>query len=237
MLGILAAMEIELKELTEALDHVEEFHHGGRVFYKGKLEGIPVVLAVTGVGKVNAAMTAQCMIDFFSPKALIHTGIAGGLREGLKVGDLVLSSGAAEHDADLSAIGYPLGVMPGFPEREVRADEELLRFAKEAAESLHLPGEVSEGLVLTGDVFLSSSERKRFLQEEFKGDVVEMEGAATAKVARQNGLPWLIIRSVSDGGDDDAYKNYDAFEAFAAERELLLLKELLKHRELRERWI
>ncbi len=231
MLGIIGAMNTEVEALISALENKEETTIAGSRFFSGRLGKTPVVVVMCGIGKVAAAVCAQALIDRFSPDAIINTGVAGGVAEGLCQGDLVIATDAVQHDFDLTSFGYAKGYMPVWGRNKAApspfpADEELAARLMNCASALCY--RARRGRVASGDVFVADAALKATLADEFSASVAEMEGAAIAQVAWQNGIPCAIVRAISDLADGSAALSFDEFEVIAAERSAKLLMELCK---------
>lgn len=208
-MGIIGAMGLEVELLRDRMEDRKETVIAQRHFYSGKLGGKDVVLVCSGIGKVNAALTAQILIDRFNVGAVINTGIAGGTYPGLKVRDVVISDSAAYHDMDPRI----LALSPPHLE-EFRADPELAQRAADACK-----GRVNcrVGRIATGDQFISDSKVKADIVSRLDPGCVEMEGGAVAHACATNGIPFVIIRCISDNADDEAEMTYDVFEKLAAD--------------------
>ena len=216
-LGIIGAMRIEVETLVQRLENVKKTTHAWSDYYEGRLEGLDVVVVQCGVGKVNAAMCAQILCSCYGVTHIVNTGIAGSLCAELDIGDFVVSQDAMYHDFDCNAFGYPSGKVPGMDVIAFPADEMLIRYAREAAESVH-PGHSRVGRVASGDQFVASKELKNKIIEVTQGLCTEMEGAAIAHAAYRNGIPFVILRAISDKADDSAEMDYPTFETQAAHR-------------------
>lgn len=217
--GIIGAMGLEVEELRDALESRTEITYAGRVFYQGKLSGTPVVVVCSGIGKVNAAITTQLLIDHFGISAVINTGIAGGAAAGIKVRDVVVSDTVVYHDMDprILAIGYP-------HLREFTADETLREKALRACEGrVH----AIAGRVATGDQFIADSAVKADIVSRTAPACIEMEGGAVAHTAAANGIPFVIIRCISDNADDEAEMSYETFEKLAADDAAAIVQAML----------
>ena len=226
MIGIIGAMDEEVSKIKEAMTDVEIQKKAGMDFYRGKLHGKDAVVVRCGIGKVNAALCAQILADFYQVKYLINTGIAGSLNAQIDIGDIVLSSDALQHDMDAAGFGYQAGVIPRMPVSVFEADPQLIAQAKEACEKVNPDIRVFIGRVVSGDQFISDKEKKKWLVETFQGYCTEMEGAAIAQAAYLNGIPFLIVRAISDKADDSANMDYTAFEKKAIEHSVNLMMEL-----------
>ena len=203
-IGIIGAMEEEVSGLKESMAEVRTEIRAGMTFYEGKLAGKDAVVVCSGIGKVNAAACAQILADRWQVDAIMNTGIAGSLREEVGIGDIVLSVDAVQHDFDCVGFGYPLGVIPRMDTSVFRADPELLDLAEECCRAVNPETGVFRGRVASGDVFVSSAEKKAEILKIFDGWCCEMEGASIAQVAHINRIPWLIIRAISDRADGTA---------------------------------
>ncbi len=223
MLGIIGAMDEEVAKIKEHMEQVEERTIASMNFLKGTVKGHPVVVVRSGIGKVNAAICTQILADVYGVDAVINTGIAGSLNADINIGDIVLSTDALEHDMDAVAFGYPVGQIPRMDTLSFTADEKLRKIAKETCERVNADVSVFEGRVVSGDQFISDKAKKEWLVENFAGYCTEMEGAAIAHAAYLNGIPFLIIRAISDKADDSASVDYPAFEAKAIEHSVRLL--------------
>ncbi len=223
MLGIIGAMDEEVAKIKEHMEQVEERTIASMNFLKGTVKGHPVVVVRSGIGKVNAAICTQILADVYGVDAVINTGIAGSLNADINIGDIVLSTDALEHDMDAVAFGYPVGQIPRMDTLSFTADEKLRKIAKETCERVNADVSVFEGRVVSGDQFISDKAKKEWLVENFAGYCTEMEGAAIAHAAYLNGIPFLIIRAISDKADDSASVDYPTFEARAIEHSVRLL--------------
>ena len=216
-LGIIGAMREEVETLVEKLEDVKTQVHAWSTYYEGKLEGLDVVVVQCGVGKVNAAMCAQILCSCYGVTHLVNTGIAGSLDAGLDIGDLVVSRDAMYHDVDCNAFGYPSGKVPGMDVIAFPANEKLMEMAYAAAETVN-PGHTKVGRVASGDQFVASRELKEKIISLTQALCTEMEGAAIAQTAYRNGIPYVILRAISDKADDSADMDYPTFERIAAHR-------------------
>ena len=215
-LGIIGAMACEVEALKGKMEHVTVGNHAGSEYFEGTLEGLPAVVVQCGVGKVNAAMCAQILCSVYGVSHLVNTGIAGSLCAELDIGDLVVSRDAMYHDFEVTAFGYPHGKVPGMDVIAFPADETLVDYAFAAADSVN-PGHAKIGRVASGDQFVCEKVQKEKIIEVTQALCTEMEGAAIAQTAYRNGIPFVILRAISDKADDSAEMDYPTFEAMAAE--------------------
>lgn len=214
-LGIIGAMPVEVETLKQNMTDLNEVQRAGMTFYEGKLEKLPVVVVVCGVGKVNAAMCVQALCDCFAVTHIVNTGVAGSLCAALDIGDLVISRDALYHDFDCQGLNYPIGQVPGIPVRAFAADDKLIQWALAAAETVHA-GHARVGTVASGDQFISDKAVKQKIIDTTGALCTEMEGAAIAHASWRNGIPFVVIRAISDKADNSAEMDYPSFEAVAA---------------------
>lgn len=226
-IGIIGAMEVEVKCLKEQMKVVRVITKASMEFCEGTYLDKEVVVVRSGIGKVNAAVCAQILIDEFHVEAIINTGIAGGIHDGIEIGDIVISKDVLHHDMDATGFGYDLGVIPQMDCSKFVADQELVRLANTISEELNTEIRTHIGRVVTGDQFISSKEKKQWLQETYAGYCAEMEGAAIAQVAYLNSIKFVIIRAISDKADSTACDDYPQFEAKAAAHAVALVTGML----------
>lgn len=215
-LGMIGAMDVEIATLKEHMENPTVTKRAGMEFCEGNLEGLPVVVARCGVGKVHAGLCVQILCDLFGVTHVVNTGVAGSLCAELDIGDLVVSQDAMYHDVDCHSLRYPIGMVPGLPV-SFPADEQLLAYAFAAGEKVH-PGHVKIGRVASGDQFINSKEQKERIIADTQALCTEMEGTAIAQAAYVNGIPFVILRAISDKADDSAKVDYHTFEEIAAHR-------------------
>ena len=227
MIGIIGAMEEEVAALKEDMDIQETVEQASMVFCKGKLCGKDVVVVRSGIGKVNAGICAQILVDRFREDMLINTGIAGSLDARIDIGDMVISTDALHHDMDATIFGDAIGQIPRMDTLAFPADEELVQKAAKANEKANPDIRTFTGRVASGDQFISSGEAKEKIVENFHPLCVEMEGAGIAQAAYLNKVSYVIIRAISDKADNSATMDYPTFERQAIAHSVRLMKELL----------
>ena len=227
-IGIIGAMESEVSALKDAMNTERVVTKAGMNFYEGTLQGAEAVVVQSGVGKVNAAMCVQILADLFQVTHVMNTGVAGSLNADLDIGDILVSVQAIQHDMDVTALGYEPGRIPGFEKREFIADAEMADAVAAACRRAHPDVNIVKGCVLSGDQFISSAEVKERLITQFHGDCAEMEGASIAQAAALNGIPFVIIRAISDKADGSAEMDYPSFEIQAAEHCAKMVLEFVK---------
>ncbi|HFI2473068.1 TPA: 5'-methylthioadenosine/adenosylhomocysteine nucleosidase [Streptococcus suis] len=214
--GIIAAMPQELKILVEHLQDKVEVAVLGRTYYQGRMGQHEVVLVQSGIGKVMSAMSVAILADRFAVDAIVNTGSAGAVADGIAIGDVVVATHLAYHDVDVTAFGYAYGQMAGqelyYPADQVLL-EQLTGVLAEQEITSHL------GLIVTGDSFIAGQDKIASIKEHFSEVLaVEMEGAAIAQAAVNTGKPFLVIRAMSDTAQGDANITFDEFIIQAGER-------------------
>lgn len=202
MIGIIAAMSCELEKLIDAASIKEKRTVGSLVFHIGTLEGHEVAMTVCGEGKVNAALCAQTMILLFQPSLLINTGVAGALSPTLSVPDVAVADAVCQHDYDISPLGYGKGevLFPGGSATYFAADRAFSDAVLAAA--LEMGVHAERGVIASGDAFIADKDTKESLARDFGGIACEMEGGAIGQVAFLAGVPFAVLRAISDNADD-----------------------------------
>lgn len=227
-IGIVGAMDEEVNRL-KAMMNVEKIEKKAMMeFFQGNLCGKEIVIVRSGIGKVNAAVGTQILIDDFHVSAIINTGVAGGLKNEINIGDIVISSDTLQHDMDATGFGYDLGVIPRMDQSVFSGDTALIKKAKEICTRVNPDINTFIGRVISGDQFISDSEKKKILLENFQGYCTEMEGAAIGQTAFLNQVPFVLIRAISDKADHSAEMDYGEFEAKAIEHTVKLVTSLLE---------
>ena len=225
-IGIIGAMELEVEELKSQMEEVCVKEKASMEFYQGTLNGKEVVVVRSGIGKVNAAVCTQILVDDFNVDCVINTGIAGSLNAAIDIGDIVISSDVLHHDMDATSFGYPVGQVPRMDTLAFPADERLIQLAQEACKRVIPEVGTHVGRVVSGDQFISDKGVKERIIANFQGFCTEMEGAAIAQTAYLNKVPFVILRAISDKADDSASVDYPTFEKQAIENGVKLIKEL-----------
>jgi adenosylhomocysteine nucleosidase len=220
-IGIIGAMESEVRHLIARMEDPTEQTVAGRTFVSGRLAGCPAVVVQSGIGKVAAAITAQILIDRFGADVLLNTGMAGGLDSRLAVKDLVVGTAAVQHDFDLTAFGHARGYISGEDDTKATAfyaDKDLVAFALDAAADV-LPAESKAitGVIASGDIFVDDSALKQAIITQFGAAAAEMEGAAIAQTAAANGVPFVILRTISDLAEHQANVSFDELERYVGQ--------------------
>lgn len=215
-IGIIGAMDLEVDVLKAKLEAPKVTAKASMEFWEGKLHGTDVVIVRCGVGKVNAALCVQILADLFAVTHVINTGIAGSLNPQLEIGDILVSADAIEHDVNATIFGYAPGQVPGMASRVYSADQTLAQLALDLCGQVNPEIHAKLGRVVSGDQFICDNQVKKNLIAEFQGDCAEMEGASIAHGAVLNGIPFLVIRAISDKADGVAEIDYPTFEREAA---------------------
>lgn len=226
-IGIIGAMDEEVHIIKTKMQNVIVKEAASMEFYEGIFQEKQVVVVRCGIGKVNAAVCTQILVDLFQVEAVINTGVAGSLRNEIDIADIVLSTDTLQHDMDATGFGYELGVIPRMEQSTFEADKELMVLAKKVCEEVIPNVGVHTGRVVSGDQFISDSNKKAWLIENFGAHCTEMEGAAIAQTAYLNHIPFLIIRAISDKADHSAEMNYAEFEELAIKNTVKLLDGLI----------
>jgi len=227
MIGIIGAMDIEVENLISAMTGSEEHKYGNLTFYKGEIENKKVVVAKSGIGKVSAAMCAQTMILKFSPSLVINTGIAGSLNKNVSIKDVVIAESVVQYDMDTSAIGDPVGLISGINIVEIPVYKEAIKKMEDACKNLNIQ-KCHVGVIATGDKFISKKEDANYISNTFNALACEMEGASIGQVCYCNDVNFLVVRSISDGGNEEAQIDYPTFAKIAAENSKKIIFEYLK---------
>lgn len=228
MIGIIGAMRIEVETIKSLMEIEETKTISGVEYVSGKLHGKEIVVAVCGIGKVAAAMCAQTMILTYSPECIINTGVGGSLSTELNICDIAISESLVQHDMDTSPLGDPLGLISGINIVNIPADEKVVSLLEKAVESL---GNIKavKGIIASGDQFIASGEKKKFITENFGAIVCEMEGASIAQVCYTNGVPFGVVRAVSDCADGSSHMDYGEFLPVAAANAAKLIEYFVRN--------
>ena len=208
--GIVGAMESEIAAIRDAMDDVTVSTVSGMEFASGAIAGNPVVVVQCGMGKVNAGICAQTLINAFGVGRVVNTGVAGSLCAELSINDFVVSVDAVQHDFDVSPIGFARGEIPYTGLYAFPADEGLRANAVAAVREAAPQSKVLEGRVCSGDQFVATRAQCEAITQTFGGLCAEMEGGAIAQVCHLNQTPYVIIRAISDDSDDMTFEQFQA---------------------------
>ncbi|MQS74936.1 5'-methylthioadenosine/adenosylhomocysteine nucleosidase [Companilactobacillus halodurans] len=224
-IGVIVPMEEEIQMMKESLTDIKKDSVAGVEFTIGKYKNHDVFLAQSGIGKVQAGMTATLINDRYQPDLVVNTGSAGGIGEGLHIGDVIISDKMAYHDVDATGFGYKVGQLPQ-KDLYFQADPNYVKKIAAAAERTGLTEKV--GLIVTGDQFVDGKEKIATIKRSFPDALAsEMEGAAVAQVCTEFKTPFVVIRSMSDVGDENASVNFDEFVLQAGRKSVTMLLNFL----------
>ncbi|GLB47011.1 5'-methylthioadenosine/S-adenosylhomocysteine nucleosidase [Philodulcilactobacillus myokoensis] len=225
--GIVCAMEEEIKKLDDALDQKRTKDLKGIEFYSGQINHQSVVLVRSGIGKVEAGLTTALLINEFNVDVVINSGSAGGIGKGLSVGDLVVSTETAYHDVNAIPAGYQYGQLPQQPAR-FKASKKWGEAIVNASKQVGLNAKL--GLIVSGDQFIASQKTIDNILKHFPDALsCEMEGAAVGQVAHQFNVPYVVVRAMSDVGDENANTSFDQFIIKAGKRSAEMLIHLFEY--------
>lgn len=226
MLGIIAALPHEIESLSEHMHSVREETVGGIGFVCGKIGNTETACAVCGVGKVHAAICAEAMIIRYSPSLIINTGAGGSLTSELSVGDIAVATAVCQHDMDTSALGDEPGMISGpdlvYFQTDRWSSDTIARLAADRG------CRVVRGVIATGDRFVADACDRKMIHDRFGAVSCEMEGGAVGQVCHENGVPFAVVRAISDSADGNAVSDYPKFASFVARRSCEILYELAR---------
>lgn len=230
--GVIGAMEIEVDAVLSAMEEKEETALGSMVFTRGRLSGMEAVVARCAPGKVNAALCAQAMIDRFAPRLVLNIGVAGGIGEGVRIGDVVIADACVEYDFNVSAADEDAGpgdlYLPDSGDKPIRylpCDQDLAGVLARQSQGLY--GGTHRGVVATGDRFVADPAFGEYLQKEFGALACEMEGGAIAHVCLVNQVPCAVLRTISDNAHDSETVDFATFAQSSAQKAQELLARVL----------
>ena len=230
MLALMGAMEEEVTLLRDEMTITDQAVHAGISVFKGTFQGVPMALAQCGIGKVNATICTQMLIDLYKPDNLVFSGVAGGLLPNMRVGDLVIASHLIQYDMDLTAFGRRHGEVPG-QDRMVESDPGLVQKATDAFDKAFENDDNAPnlmlGTVVSGDRFISDVKTLRWLQREFAALATEMEGAAVGYTCRLNGLPFVVVHGLSDTAGESASADFESNLHVVCRNSYLLMEHLI----------
>lgn len=225
-IGIIGATEAEIVSIKEDMNVISAKNILGLDFYMGTLTGQSIVLVRSGIGKVNAAICTQILIDMYAVDSIINVGVAGAVAPDLNIGDVVISDDLVHHDFDTTVFGDEPGVISGIPESYFKADDHLVKLALESVG--RVGSSVTIGRIASGDQFISSPEEKERIWKLFKAKCCEMEGAAIAQTCSLNKIPFVVIRAISDKAEEGSNENYDLFFRESALKAAAIIKNMLE---------
>lgn len=196
------------------------------MFYVGTIDKVPLVVVKSGIGKVNAAIATALLIQLYEPEYVVSCGSAGGFHKDLQVGDIVISKEVQYHDVDATAFGYAYGQIPQQP-LTYEAAPMLIDLAVTVARQVTTVN-VMEGLMASGDSFISEGERVAFVTSKFPDLLAaDMVAAAIGQTCELFGVPFVIIRSLSDIAGKDIEGSYDPFSHQASSHSASVIQSML----------
>lgn len=225
-IGIIGAMEEEIESIKPHIDIISTKNIVGLDFYMGKMGGNNVVLVRCGIGKVNAAICSQVLIDLYAVDYIINVGVAGAINKELKIGDIVIATDTMHHDMDTTYFGDELGIIPRMEESKFKADSELIEIALKASNDVLENNKALTGRIVSGDQFLCDVEKKNKIWSHFKAFCVDMESAAIGQTCYLNKIPFAVIRSISDNSDED--NDYENFFRDSAIKASNILRDMIE---------
>jgi len=207
-IAIMGAMPEEIAPILQQLEDYTTTNYADNSYYEASYHGVDLVVAYSKIGKVFSALTAATMIEHFGATKLLFSGVAGAINSSLKIGDLIVATKLAQHDLDITTFGHPYGYVPE-GSVYIEADQALVELSKRVAADIGV--NIKEGIIATGDQFIADERKKRWIQDVFTADALEMEGGSVAVVCKALNIPFFILRSISDAADMDAGFNFDEF--------------------------
>lgn len=226
-IGIIGAMDEEVEILLDNISLNSKNEKAKMEFNVGNLWGKDVVVVRSGIGKVNAAVCTQILIDDYKVDRIINVGVAGGIGKEIFPGDVVIGDSLVQHDMDTSVFGDKLGQIPRLDIFDFKCDLNLIQIAKTACEKV-TDHKSYIGRIVSGDQFIADVEKIRWLSEEFNAVACEMESASIAQVCYLNAVPFIIIRSISDNANNGAHIDFEKFVPIAVENSTNIIKEMLQ---------
>lgn len=226
-IGIIGAMNEEVEFLLRDMDFEGSEVKANMKFSLGIIHNKNVVIVTSGIGKVNAAVCTQILIDDFNVDYVINVGIAGGTTENIYPGDIVIADNLVQHDMDTSVFGDKIGQIPRLDTFDFKCDKKLIEHAIEACRDIN-GHNFFVGRIVSGDQFIANIDKIKWLNSEFECLACEMEGASIAQVCYLNEIPFIVIRSISDNANNGAHMDYEKFKDIAVEHSTKILNNMLK---------
>lgn len=229
MIGIICALSIEVEGLTMLLENKTENTYAKMKFISGNIGDKQIVMTECGIGKVNAAMSAQVMIDKYNPDVIINSGIAGSVSKKLKIGDIVISSDCVQHDFDGTQMGDPKGLIQYNDETriDIPVCKDTTNKLYKACESIP-DTNVLLGRIATGDIFVAEKSMRQNIADEFSALACEMEGGAIAQVCYRNNVACAVLRCISDDFYENEFLDFMEFRVLAANKSIAAIKNFLQ---------
>ena len=222
-IGIIFAMKEELDALLNDIEFVNEYKIFDLTFYECKYNDLSCILVESGIGKVNAARCTQILIDNMEVDYIFNVGVAGSIDNSVNICDIVIGNNLVQHDFDLTSFKHEKGYIPNVG-KYINCDEYLIRLAKE----IEIDNNVFFGTIASGDIFVTDKKMSEKISSKFNALCVEMEGASIAQVCYLSGIPFLVIRSISDSPNGSDNKlSYDDFLQVSSNTVASFMKKLL----------
>ena len=232
-IAIIGAMDCEISAIKKEMFDLKEENYADLKIFTGTINGKFIILAQSGIGKVNAALNTQYIIDTYKPNIIINTGVAGGISDELDIGDVVIGTYLVQHDFDVTVLGYAKGYMCTGVEKDkptkYYCDKELVEKFQSCLEQNMSKQKIHLGIIASGDKFISGKEIKKEINEYFGAIAVEMEGCAIAQVATRNKIPFVVTRAISDLADGKTVQYQNEFEKKMSEVSTQTIKIFLKN--------
>lgn len=227
-IGIIAAESKEMQAIKNRMTNISEKRVFNITFFMGDFYSHKIYLVECGVGKVNAARTAQLLIDSFEIEYIINVGSAGAVNPNLNIKDVVIASSLIQYDFDATGIGeYELGEVCDTG-RFFECDRELVNKLRNKIDNMDKEYQACVGKIGTADYFCSDHDKAAKIYEDFGVDCVEMEGAAIAQVCYLDKIPFVVVRGISDTVKGDNKIDFHTYLELAAEQVATIIDELLK---------
>ncbi len=227
MIGIIGAMDVEVDGIKKNIENCETKVISGIEFCNGRLFGKDVVVAKSGEGKVNSAITTQAMIMTYKPDFIVNSGVAGGLHPDMKVMDIAIADKVCQHDFDISPLGYKPGFIPQVEQVEMPCSEKLNTLIEKCTEKV-CNNSIYKGIIASGDQFISSDVQRNRIKNIFGAIATEMEGASIGHVCTLNNIPFTVLRVISDNADGSADMSFEVFASKASEISINIMLEFIK---------
>lgn len=228
MIGIICAMQIEADGILALCENKQETVKYGMTFTRGTLGGKEIVVVVCGIGKVNAALCTATLINDYRPSLVMNSGVAGALSPAVSIGDIVVGTKAVEHDMNTTPLGDKQGEV-SFPNGKMlyfECDSAASRLLQEVCGGLENTKTV-RGIIASGDIFISERSKRLLLNDRFGALACEMEGAAIGHVCVCCGVPYVILRAISDDIEENKGMDFVKFCAMAAKKTVYAVKEFV----------
>ena len=227
MIGIIGAMDVEVDGIKKNIENSKTEVISGIKFCSGKLFGKDVVIAKSGEGKVNSAMTAQTMILKYNPEFIVNSGVAGGLHPDIKVLDIAIAENVCEHDYDISPLGYEPGFLPQVNEIKMSCDSKLNSSIEASAKKV-CNSKIFKGTIASGDQFIATDVQKNRIKNVFGAIAAEMEGGSIGHVCTLNNTKFTVLRVISDNADGSADMSFEEFAKKASDLSINIMLEFVK---------